>query len=365
VTLDLESIDTTITDGDTVVLNQFLPEMKGSEFLMSAIKHANLYITDPNEDNEVDIVSLPDYYQDTTEFEDITQIVDHKKEILTTPIANKYKKTHNFTFKDGKDQDMIDYFDKWGEKYGDHSFENQSTFAKGKQEYKLNYGTIIPYEISPGILVPRFIKINNGVVKPNKGAPRVMMWNGLKTGNWILTDALAPANQTAHATYPSLHHFDDWEDPDFDLNFKLVIELYYIATVATTTNSFSEWYFEFINEMTSSAGKLLEVYLKLTKSMVKTPQFNLLRMWNGALFRLNIIDDFDDEIQETTKVELIKVLEARNPNRTKPTIPSLPPILTENDPITNPGGGQAPGGEGVLIGGLTGSALVTSGIIRG
>ena len=38
-------------------------------------------------------------------------------------------------------------------------------------------------------------------------------------------------------------------------------------------------------------------------------------MWNGALFRFNKILDFDDEITEITKIEMLKVIEARSANR--------------------------------------------------
>ena len=48
---------------------------------------------------------------------------------------------------------------------------------------------------------------------------------------------------------------------------------------------------------------------------VKQLDWTKLLMWNGALFRFNKIIDFDSEITEITKIELIKVIEARSPNR--------------------------------------------------
>jgi hypothetical protein len=97
--------------------------------------------------------------------------------------------------------------------------------------------------------------------------------------------------------------------------------VFYIATVATTVNAFSEYYFDMINEIVSPESKLVELFVYLTPEDIKNLSFKRLKMIDGALFRLNKVVDFDSDIAATTKVELIKVLRARNSGRVQLTLP--------------------------------------------
>jgi hypothetical protein len=142
---------------------------------------------------------------------------------------------------------------------------------------------------------------------------------------WSFTndDGTSVTNPT---TYPLVHHFNSLGSPTFDLNFMLVDELFYTATNATTINAFSEYYFDMINEIVSPTGKIVEKHVYLTPEDIKNLSFKRLKMFDGALFRLNRVIDFDSEIQATTKIELIKVLRARNSGRGLLNLPlvSLP-----------------------------------------
>jgi hypothetical protein len=51
-------------------------------------------------------------------------------------------------------------------------------------------------------------------------------------------------------------------------------------------------------------------------------------MINGALFKLNLISDFDSNVTESTKVELIKVLNARRKKTSKYSFPATGKVIT-------------------------------------
>lgn len=358
--IDVLSLNTAITDGSNVELNQFLPDMKCSDFLLGEIRHHNLYLSDPEDNGMVTIEPFSvGFYKSTNIFDDWTQLIDYDKEMIIKPAANEFAKLFKFSFKKNGDQEALTYLEKYLNEYGDLDYQQGSYYAKGEQKIELPWSTIIPYEIAPGILVPRFIKIQNGVMKPDKGNPRVMMRNGLKSGNWTFRDATNAANTQELTTYPSVHHFDNWNDPIYDLNFKLVNEVFYIATNVTTVNSFSEYYFFGVNEMTNTAGKIMTAYVKLNPYTIKTIDFSKLKMINGSLFRLNEVFDFDDNIVSTTKCELIKVLDARSPNRKKVNTNNAQTIFGD---IASPiGVGED---TGVIIGGGN-SSLSNSDLIIG
>lgn len=367
ITVDFISTDTTLTDGGIVNLGRFIPEMKCSDFLLGQIKQYKLQISDTDENGIVTIEPEVDYYTGTTTFDDWTTILDNDKDIVIKPTANDYKKDSIYKFKKLEDFDATEYFTAYEEEYGDLKYTQSSYYAKGEDKIELPYGTIVPYEISPNILVPRFIKIENGVVKPVKGVPRVAIRNGLKSGNWTFTDtidATNPANREELTTYPCIHHFDNYQDPTFDQNFKLVSELFYNASVITTLNTFSKYYFQGLNEMTNIDAKILTAYFKLNPIDIRNLDFSRLKMLNGSLWRLNQVFDFDSDIQETTKVEMIKVLESKSLKRKKVTFPHLlGSFQVKRGKIK-----ESPIGTGVdspvIVGGLN-SVYFNSPIIRG
>lgn len=357
--VDFSSTDTVITDGATVRLGNYLPNMKCSDFLLGVIRQFALYISDPDLNGVVKIEPITDFYSDTNDFLDITQDIDHSKQITMRPAANEYAKYINFTFKESSDFDATKYFDKWEEQYGDYNYTQSSYYAKGENKTQLPWGTIIPFEVAPSILVPRFVKIENNVMKQNTGAPRIMFWNGTKTGSFTLRDTVGTGSEVLTA-YPCVHHFDNWTNPTMDLNFKLVNEVYYTATVVTTVNCYSEYYSTSINEMTSPAGQFVNVSVVWDEQVIKARDFGKLLMINGGLFRLNEIKEFSADVQTSTEIELVKVLKAKKSRRVQISLPAL--ASTGGQVISAPGGnGQ---GTGVISGGL-GTSLVNNHQIRG
>jgi hypothetical protein len=334
--LEIKFTSVNISDGDTVFINRFIPEMTCADLVMNTFRQFNLYMTDIDSDT-VEISPFPSFYSNTNQFDDWSKLVDLGKEIIVRPAANEYGKNVKFTFAEIQETDALNHFTKWGKRYGDLIHNQGSYYAKGDKEIKLGWGTIIPYDIGGAqvVLIPRFIVIDalTNAMKVCKPVPRIMNRLGLITGGWTLTndDGTLPNSLT---TYPAVHHFNSLTNPTFDLNFMLVDEVYYPTTVVTTVNSFSEYYFDMINEIVSAEGKLITLSVLLDNELIESFNFKRLIMINGALFRVNKIIDFDSDIQATTKVELIKVLRPKTRNRVQLTLPlvTLPGDLIAPNP---------------------------------
>jgi|GEM_PF-4013206 len=355
ITMSLESTDVTVVDGATVSLNKFIPEKVCSELFLDIVRIGNLSVSDPDVNGVITLEPSNDFYSSTSVFDDITDLVDQKSEISIKPIANEFAKKFVFRYKENKDYDATVYFKKYNKRYGDLSFDQGSYYSKGEQKFELSVSSIIPYEISPGILVPRFIsKDNTGTSKPVDGSPRIMFRNPMKNGEWVFRDSLTTASENL-TTYPCVHHFNDWQTPTFDLNFSLVDEVFYTTTVVTTVNSYSEYYDTFINELTSPDGRLVSLYVHWNSTDVKNRDFGKLIMYDGSLFRLNKIIDFDDNISNKNKIELTKVLQANSPIRRSITTPRKVITLASSPLIIgSPGVGT---GTPVINGGSNGQVL--------
>ena len=309
--INLQSIQASLITGDTVELSRFIPDLKASSFLEAELLMYNLYLSDADINGVVKIEPLKDYYQDTTEFIDITDIVDWSKDIIIKPASTIEGKRYKFLWAEDKDFDNEAYRSTFNYGYGDHTYTVPSTFQTGDRVYQLPYAqTVVRDNISPFVR-PRIVKLNANVIQPFKGKPRNYVWNGLKSGAWRLTDTDGVLF-TDYSTYPCVHHFDNYQNPTFDLNWGLPIQLAYQNNVVTTDNLYRRYHERFIKEITGKDSKLVELYVKFNSKDIANLDFSKSIMWNGVLFRLNEVRDFDNNLTTSTQIEIVRIIEANN-----------------------------------------------------
>jgi hypothetical protein len=309
--LSFSSIDTELIEGSTINISRAIPKIKASDFFAGVIKMFNLYFGEPDENGVVKIEPFSDYYEPTDTFDDWTDLVDLSKEIRIKPTSTIEGRRYLFEFEEDNDYYNKKYREDWGENYGNRDLDVPSPFQVGDKIYKLPFSHGIPTDIIAGFVIPTIINIDPATnqVIPFKGKPKIYQYNGMKSGNWRLTNVIDPTiTFTNYTTYPSLHHFDDWENPTFDLNFKLPRELYYTTTDFTNTNIWSEYIEQFIRDLISRDSKILELYVRLNADKIANLRFERLKMINGVLYRLNEVMDWDSNITESTKVELLKIV---------------------------------------------------------
>lgn len=315
-TYEITCLDGTLNDGATVKLAPVIPDMKAKDFMDGIIKAFNLYISDPDLFNVVNIESLQNFYQPTTEFDDWSQIIDHDKDIKILPASTIDGKVYQFSFQDEDDYDNLRYKEEFKQRYGNLDYTIESTYQTGERKYELPFGQAVPIQlVNSSIVLPRIVKFENNLFIPYKGKPKVYFYNGLKSGNFRLTNVIASGGSEDLTSYPCVHHFDNFENPTFDWNWQLPSRIYYgnSNTIVTTYNLFIAYHDKFIRELTGRDSKIVQAYAKITAQMINTLDFSKLKMINGVLFRLNEIKDFDSDVAESTYIELLRIIEADNP----------------------------------------------------
>lgn len=350
---DLTSQQSVLIDGDTVELSRFIPEMKASDFLDAAIMKYNLYTSDPDVLDVVTIEPLTDFYKPTSQFDDWSLLLDHSKDVEIEPASMIEGKQYRFKWAEDNDYDNKRYRERFGIGYGDYNYQVESTWQVGNRDYVLPFAQTIPTDNLTPLVVPRIVSVDEttNIVKPFKGKPRCYVWNGLKTGAWRLTDVDGVIGENLTA-YPSVHHFDNWQNPAFDLNWGLPQELQYTTDKVTSNNLFTKYHRQFILEMTGRDSKILKAYFKLSSYIVSKLDWGKLKMINGVLFRLNEIKDFNSNSNNTTYCELIKIVEARKP-KTFATLTTTKPSKITNGVIISPAGNSGLSATvGVLSGGV-------------
>ena len=350
-TLDMTSVQGSYKLNTFFGVNRFIPKMKCGEFVKGVINLFNLYVSEPDEDGVVKIEPLSQFYQGE---ENWTELLDYSRDINIEPSVNKSAKSFDFKF--AKDEDFFnkDYFDTFGVNYGDYKYISDNEYNTKEITFQLPFAQSVPNEITSGYVIPNITQVDNGTPKPYKGKARIFFNNGLKAmGGFSLNTGtnLSPA-LTSYASYPQAHHsYGNITNPTFDLNFSKPEEVKYNYTRFSNNNLFNKYQRINILEQTSIDGKVLKAYFNLDSDNLM--DFRKLVNINGVLYRKNLIDNFDANGNETTKVELYKVLETTEVYITEPrietTIPdrgnvgliSSPRLVGEGSPIVR-GGRNSP-----------------------
>jgi hypothetical protein len=111
-------------------------------------------------------------------------------------------------------------------------------------------------------------------------------------------------------TYGYAGHLDDPNNPGADLNFGVPNELYFeLNTDYPTANLFNAYWSEYVAEITDKDSKLLTAFVYLKAKDIYSLDFSKLIMIDGALWRLNNVQDFNPMDVDTTKAEFLKVIE--------------------------------------------------------
>jgi hypothetical protein len=111
-------------------------------------------------------------------------------------------------------------------------------------------------------------------------------------------------------TYGYAGHLDDPDAPNADLNFSTPSELYFeLATDYPTANLFNAYWSEYMAEITDKDSKLLTAFVYLKAKDIYSLDFSKLIMIDGALWRLNNVQDYNPMDIGITKAEFLKVIE--------------------------------------------------------
>ena len=335
-TFEMKSLGGQTVDGDNIYIANYIPDMKASELLSDIILAFNLYVDDPDLQGVCKVEPLEDFYFGANIFDDFTPLVDNSKEIKIYPSSQI--KGKNYLFKFAEDNDFWNkyYRDTYGLGYGDKNYQVQSTFEKGERVYQLHFSQTIPVQV-PGtnIVIPTIISKDEttGAVKPFKGKPRVYIYSGLRnSASWKLRNSATPGTFNTYTSYPCINHLDDVDSPTFDFNFEIPPYLQWSNANFVNINLFSENHEKFVREVTGKDSKILDVYIKADKSHVKPQSFRRFANIDGVRFRKNEISDYNGNGEETTKFELVRIVEG---SRRRPI-----PILLPKDP------GNVPRGSG-------------------
>lgn len=327
--------------GEMIAINNTIPKgVFQKDFFSSIIKMFNLYVVeDQNVGKHIIIKPYIEFYNfdgqsllsiddfnsllnineigdhllisDTIiEYIDWSYKIDRSKPMKLKPMSELNGRYFEFKYKNDNDYYNDQYQKKYSQAYGTRIEDTGFDFAKDKQTAEVIFAPtpLVGYNGKDKIFSTIF-KLNNNVEDITEHVIRIMQAKKVTgvTSYAVKNGATTIANLTA---YGYAGHLDSPTNPQSDLNFSTPQELYFSLTGQyPNANLFNAYWSEYVAEITDKDSRLLTAYIYLKVKDIFNLDFSKLIIIDGALWRLNNIQDFNPMDTGITKAEFLKVIE--------------------------------------------------------
>lgn len=298
---------------EMIEMNQAIPQnVRQVDFLVSLVKLFNLYVFEsPNDDRKIFIEPYVNFYNGTVV--DWTYKMNRDSPIQITPLSEINSKIYNFNYKDDTDYYNDLYKKRYNQGYGSHIFDSEFEFASQTNKLELIFaptplvGYVGEDKVYPTIFKrtgPDSLPVEETIdsvirIMQTKMVIGVAPWD-------IVNGATSVLNPTY---YGYAGHFDDPMNPDNDLNFGLIKELFYTLSSGNLLNTqFNVFWSVYMAEITDKDSKMLTAKFYLTPIDIYNLSFARYVYVDGVLYRLNKITDYNATYPTDCEVQLLKVI---------------------------------------------------------
>ena len=305
-------------------MNQtIVPKVKQSEFLMYLVRMFNLFIMpDKYNPKKLYVEPFADFYDHSNPL-NWTNIWDVEKGYEVVPCGYMNPKTYNFAYKDGGGYFEKRYQQAYGEGYGSRKYISSNEFSNGEQSEDVGFSNsvMVGFQISPRIYARYYDIDNKGTasggdvalnVKPVTPNLRILYHEYIE----FPSDTEFVFEDNEYTSYPYAGTLDNPYNPTTDLCFGIPRELYYQSNETTgaifrytNNNLFNRFWLDYVKLYTDKDAKKVKLFMQLTPVDITNLDFRKLIYINGVLFYLLAVNDYDANSDESTSVELLKVLD--------------------------------------------------------
>lgn len=257
------------------------------------------------------LVAYSDQKQTTIDW---TDKIDYSKLMSIKPMSELNARFYDFKYQEDEDFYNDAYQKRYNQTYGDRVEDTKYQFSKERIETQVIFApTFLAQRSGDEKLASQIYKVENNQEVSFDSKIRILQFKKIDNVSSYSIRGVYPdgtTNYGSQTSYGFAGHLDDPTSPTKDLNFGVPKELRFTLTNPyPTANLFTAFWASYLAEIISKDSKLLTCYLYLNPYDIYSLDFSKLIYLNGSLFRLNKIVDYDPTKQESTKVELLKVVE--------------------------------------------------------
>lgn len=296
-----------------MVLNA--PDMKQIDFLRSIVTMHNLVIVpDKLAVNKLLIQPMNDYLLSGAD-RDWTSKLDMSKDVVVYPTTEFQKRNLMWSYIADSDVNNKVYQDREKRVYGEQEFEDTGNeFADGDGKTEVAFASTPCSAITgTGIVIPKFISESGEFINPK---PRILYRAGTSEDVQVYD---FDANLVKDTEVIMLNHYQsvDAEIDTDDLNFGMEVPLYSVSGTPYPT-LYNRYWRKYIREIYGGLGTgdlfdnpfIMEAYFDLKPHDVYTVEFSDEIFIIDSWWRVLDIMDYAVGDEVTTKVRLIKILDA-------------------------------------------------------
>jgi hypothetical protein len=300
-----------INYGESIVINNTIPKgIFQKDFFASIVKMFNLYVyEDKLVEKKLIIKPFIDFYDGTKI--DWTDKVDRGSVLRIKPMSEFTARYYDYKYKPDNDFYAENYRKKYNEGYGDFIFDSENEFVKELDSTELIFaGTVLTQATGTDKIYSTIYKKSNANAAEDKmdSVIRILLAKKVSSvTSWAMKNGATTL--ASYTSYGYAGHVDDPKNPQEDISWGSPRELFFSTASYTAANLFNGYWSEYIAEITDKDSKLLTCSLKLNEVDIYNLDFSKLIYIDGSLWRLNKVLDYNPMDFNTTKVELLKVIE--------------------------------------------------------
>lgn len=315
--INLAQITSQIVDvayNGVVSINENLPKgIFQKDFFLSVCKMFNLYVYQDNiNERQINISPYIDFYSDSVANSlDWSQKIDVGSTMSIKPMSQLNARYYAYKYTPDSDYYNDNYQKKYGQTYGDYIYDSEFDFVKDTASTQIIFApSVLKLHSGQDKYHTDIYKLSNNNTQedPMDSVIRILMAKKI-TGitSWKIQQDGGGTLATI-TSYGYAGHLDDPYNPTIDINFGVPKELQFPATTYPTNNLFNTYHLPYLLEITDMESKLLSCKVYLNTLDIYRLDFSKYIWINGVLFRLNKVDGYNPMDYQTTKVNLLKVI---------------------------------------------------------
>ena len=319
---ELALIDTNVTEGDTLDMNYFIPDMKAVDFIKEINKLFNLYWK-PIGDRKFIIEPRDTFYSTKTNILDWTYQVDNAKSMKIEPIYDLNYKEYNFSYTYDNDYYNKDYTDSYNETYGSKTVTVDNDFVVEKIDIKSSFSpTVTVHHLNSKRALPAMVTSDGKTMNYYKAKQRILFYGGLVDPKFVPGTQGLQFNTSFTKwyfkspysnivvdynliEYPYAGHFDNPSNPRWDLNWGMTKKYYFSWNSVCDNGLYNMFWRNYTEEMLDKNNHLLTAQIILSSSDMNNFDIRNIIQVNHVYYRINKLTH--NPLTDEAEVELIKI----------------------------------------------------------
>ena len=312
-------------EGGTVgfeVGNNLLPKDKQIDFVKSIFARYNLIVeVDKETPKQLNIEPIQDF-RDLGTSKDWTDKLDLSKSVIIEP-TNRFRKAElNLTDKEDKDRANEWWQENKSKVYNSRKHPFYGDFGRGELKIPSIFSSFAPSKVDNNLMfIAQHFEFEDGIAEAVKVKPKLFYYSGLKnlpTESYYLMFNELTSVYTSKTNYPFCHHYSMAgnlvTETDTDIRFKAGNILNQSSLVETQTGNdvYNGYWKRYLNNIYNKDARIQIAYFYLTSQDIADFKYNDKVFIKDSYWLINKIDSFAIGVDNSTKVELIKILETPN-----------------------------------------------------